>query len=292
MKQKILLDTDLGSDIDDSVALAYLLSKPECELLGITTVTGDTEQRARMASALCIAAGQPDIPIYPGAEQTLLIEQKQPAVPQAAALARWQHRTDFPKGEAVEFLRCTIRAHPGEVTLLTIGPLTNAALLFRVDPEIPALLKGLVMMVGLFGNKAAGYSPLEWNALVDPHATAIVYQTPVAQHRSIGLDVTTRVTMTKDEVRARFTAPLLRPVLDFADVWFQHTGGITYHDPLAAAVVFRPEICTFTRGTVQVELTSPALAGYNHWRADPNGPHEVALEVDKQAFFAEYFSVF
>jgi len=65
MPTKILLDTDIGSDIDDAVCLAYLLANPDCDLLGITTVTGDTVKRASMASVLCKIAGR-NIPIHPG----------------------------------------------------------------------------------------------------------------------------------------------------------------------------------------------------------------------------------
>jgi len=289
--EKILLDTDIGSDIDDAVALAYLLAQPQCELLGITTVSGEPEKRAAMADAQCRAAGV-QVPIYPGAPLTLLNGQRQPECPQAAALERWPHRADFPVGEAVDFLRRTIRAHPGEITLLTIGPLTNAGLLFRADPEVAGLLKGLVMMCGVFTNRRPGVGPLEWNALVDPHATAIVYNTPVAVHRSIGLDVTTQVTLPADEVRARFTHPLLRPVLDFAEVWFRNRPHITFHDPLAATTIFNPHICLFERGQVAVELASPRFAGHTAWSPGPDTPHEVALEVDSGAFFDEFFSVF
>ena len=123
MTTKVLLDTDIGSDIDDAVCLAYLLAQPECELLGITTVTGEADKRAMLASALCKVAGK-EVPIFPGAEQPLLIAQKQPRVPQAAALDRWAHDTTFPQGQAISFLQQTIRAHPGEVVLLGIGPMT------------------------------------------------------------------------------------------------------------------------------------------------------------------------
>jgi len=288
---KILLDTDIGSDIDDAVCLAYLLAQPECELMGITTVSGEPEKRAAMASAQCRAAGK-EIPIFPGAPLTLLNGQRQPECPQAAALERWPHQAEFPQGEAVEFLRRTIHAHPGEITLLTIGPLTNAGLLLRSDPGIAALLKGLVMMCGIFTNRRPGVGPLEWNALIDPHATAIVYQTAVATHRSIGLDVTTQVWLPAAEVRARFNHPLLRPVLDFAEVWFTQRPHITFHDPLAAVTIFNEKVCTFERGQVEVEITSPRFAGHTQWTPDANGPHEVALGVDPEAFFSAYFSVF
>jgi purine nucleosidase len=289
---KVILDTDIGSDIDDAVCLAYLLAQPRCELLGITTVTGEPEKRAAMASALCRVAGK-EIPIYPGAPMPLLIGQRQPECPQASALERWPHQADFPRGEAVEFLRRTIRAHPGEVTLLTIAPLTNIALLFRADPEIPALLKGLVMMCGVFTNRS-GLGVMEWNAMLDPHATAIVYNTPVAVHRSIGLDVTTQVTLPAAEVRARFTPPLLRPVLDFAEVWFTHRPVITFHDPLAGTTLFNSAVCGFQRGQVEIELASPRFGGHTHWSpsARADAPHETALTVDPAAFFDEYFSVF
>jgi inosine-uridine nucleoside N-ribohydrolase len=288
---KVILDTDIGSDIDDAVCLAYLLANPRCDLLGITTVTGEPEKRAAMAGALCQVAGK-HVPIYPGAALTLLNGQRQPECSQAVALERWSHPSDFPNGAAIDFLRHTIRANPGEVTLLAIGPMTNVALLFRSDPEIPALLKELVLMCGVFTNRRAGVGPLEWNALVDPHATAIVYNTPLAVHRSIGLDVTTQVTLPAAEVRARFSHPLLRPVLDFAEVWFQSRPQITFHDPLAATTLFNEQVCTFERGQVTVELTSPRFAGHTHWAPGPTTPHEVALEVDPEAFFSEYFSVF
>src|SRR5215218_2852528 len=112
---KVLLDTDIGTDVDDAVCLAYLLAQPECELLGITTVTGEPERRAALASVLCLAAGRSDIPIYPGEAAPLKVPQRQPQAQQAAALPRWPHQEDFPQGQAVEFMRRTIRAHPGQV---------------------------------------------------------------------------------------------------------------------------------------------------------------------------------
>jgi len=298
MSTKILLDTDIGSDIDDAVCLAYLLANKECELLGITTVSGEAEKRAQMASALCTVAGV-KAPIYPGREEPLLPGLAwQPKAPQSSALVRWAHEEFFPQGQAVEFLRQTIRTHPGEVTLLSIGPLTNVAALFAADADIPSLLKGLVMMCGVFTNRLAGVGPLEWNAMLDPVATAIVYRATARVHRSIGLDVTTQVTMPATEVRQHFQVPLLRPVLDFAEVWFQHVDRITFHDPLAATTIFDDGICAFERGRVDVELKSERLYGMTHWSGvskditTPSGPHEVALEVNSQRFFEHYFSVF
>jgi inosine-uridine nucleoside N-ribohydrolase len=292
MSTKVLLDTDIGSDIDDAVALAYLLANKECDLLGITTVTGEAEKRAQLASVLCRAAGRM-VPILPGAERPLLIAQKQTLAQQAAALQKWPHDESFPARRAVSFLQETIRAHPGEIVLLTIGPLTNVAQLFSIDPQIPGLLKGMVSMCGLFSNRAAGWGPVEWNASLDPHAAAIVYRHRAPAHRTVGLDVTTQLSLGLGEVREQFAAEVLKPVLDFAETWVRHRDRVVFHDPLAATVIFEPSLCKFVRGTVDVELESRRLAGATHWGVDPAaGRHELAVSVDRDRFFEKFFSVF
>lgn len=285
--KKILLDTDIGSDIDDAVCLAYLLAQPQAELVGITTVSGEPVKRAQMASAQCKVAGK-QVPIYAGVGAPLLVETFQPRAPQAEALDRWEHDTDFPTGEAIEFMRRTIRAHPGEITLLAIGQLTNVALLFASDPEIPAMLKELVMMSGYF--MAEDRYP-EWNVKLDPHAAEIVYRAHPPVIRAIGLDVTLQVTMPADEVRQRFDTPLLRPVLDFAEVWFRQVPEITFHDPLAATTLFDDQICGFERGRVEIELTPGDASGRTSWHPDAAGPHEIATIVDAARFFEHFFSM-
>lgn len=288
---KLLLDTDIGTDIDDAVALAYLLAQPECDLLGITTVTGEAQQRAALASMICYAAEREDIPIYPGAELPLRGEQRQPVAQQAAARPRWPHQSEFPRGQALDFLRRTIRSHPGEVTLLTIGPLTNAAQLFQADPEIAGLLKGLVLMGGCFNPASPQYERVEWNVAGDVLASEIVYRAPVRVHRSLGLDVTQRVVMGAEAVREKFTAPRLRPVLDMAEIWFaQSFPAITFHDPLSAAVLFDDSLCEFARGTVSFDPDQ--VPGRTYWEpGGPGAPHEVAVSVDVDRYFEHFEKV-
>ena len=289
--EKILFDTDIGSDIDDAVCLAYLLSQPECRLLGITTVSGEPRKRAMLADALCEVAGKA-IPIVPGAESPLLIEQKQKIATQAEALRRWPHRTEFSQQPAAEFLRDVIRKCPGEITLLATGPMTNVAALFALDPQIPALLKGLVLMCGRFFAGEPKEPIAEWNAACDPHAAAMVYHAAVKTHRSVGLDVTAQVRMDRQDAVRLFTADILEPVLDFAGIWFRKAEQIVFHDPLAAAVLFNDGICTFQRGTVHVELAVGERLGETRWEPDGiHGKHEIAAQVQVDEFFRHYFSV-
>jgi inosine-uridine nucleoside N-ribohydrolase len=179
------------------------------------------------------------------------------------------------------------------VVLLTIGPLTNAGMLFSADPEIPHLLKALILMGGVFSRqpflKRRRY---EWNVTSDIQATGIVYRSPVKLHRSVGLDITQKVVLDAETVRQRFTAPLLQPVLDFAEIWFEgFYPSITFHDPLTAATLFDDRICSFQPGKVTVDTGSDP--GMVSWRPGPPGsPHEVAVSVDPERYFEHFFSVF
>mgnify|MGYP001021166680 CR=1 FL=1 len=292
VKTKILLDTDIGSDIDDALCMAYLLEQPKCELMGITTVTGEPIKRAKLASVLCKLAGK-DIPIFPGADKPLLIEQIQTKADQAERLSNWEHDKSFPKGEAIEFMRRTIRVNPNEIVLLSIGPLTNIALLFKIDPEIPKLLKGLVSMAGAFKYRFPELSLREWNAYLDPHASQIVYNTRIKSHISIGQDVTCKIIMSEKEMRQKFTTDLQKAVLDFAHVWFKRMDKVYFHDPLTAAIIFNRDICKYESGKVDIELKSDNLFGLTYWNTSFKNPwQEVAVDVNIPKFFKEYFSVF
>jgi purine nucleosidase len=185
-----------------------------------------------------------------------------------------------------------IHSYPHQISLLTIGPLTNIAQLFCIDPEIPSLLKEIVSMSGVFSNRLADVGPLEWNAMGDPHATAIVYNRTHGIHRSVGLDVTCQLVMEAESIHKKFKGDLLTAVLDFAQTHFKHTGYIAFHDPLAAVSIFITDVCTFNRGRVEVELQSFRLTGLTHWSQEPEGPHQIAVEVNSERFYEYFFSVF
>ncbi len=162
-----------------------------------------------------------------------------------------------------------------------------------LDPEIPGMLKQLVMMGGRYHTRADNGDMLEWNILCDPHAAAKVFAAPVPRLLAVGLDVTMQCRMDAGECRRRFAAGgPLAPTAAMAEVWFRNVPAITFHDPLAAALIFQPTLCDTEDAYVKVEIGNPHLLGLTYHRNDlETAPHQLAVTVDPEAFFAHYFSV-
>ncbi len=271
---KVLLDTDIGNDIDDALALAYLLAHPRCELLGVTTVTAGAPDRARLASAVCRHYGA-TLPIAAGAERPVTREPLQePPFEAADLLDRWPHSD--PEHDAIDLMRQSIVDNPGAVTLVAIGPLTNVARLFQAHPEVVPRLRSLVLMGGCYFSRE---DKPEWNLRNDPDAARIVFAAGVPHLRALGLDVTRRVHMTPSAFRDRFSGVLL----DFAGPWLARRDRVTFHDPLAAATVFEPDLCTYEAAGITVDGDG--------WTTLGPGTAEVAQTVAAERFFTHYFEV-
>jgi len=289
--KKILLDTDIGSDIDDIICLSYLLNNPECDLLGITTVTGESLKRVGLAQSICDIAKK-DIKIVCGKTDPLIIDQRQPIAEQAIVVKNLIGNNNQTTKNPIDFLRSVIRSNPYEITLLAIGPLTNIAILFLVDPELLSMLDNLVIMCGSFSGSNLENIKIEWNALCDPHAAEIIYKTKIKRHYSIGLDVTQKVTMTRGEFIEKFSSEKLKHILPYAEIWFEKENIITFHDPLAASFIFKPELFEFKNGYVEVDTTNPRTMGYTNISFDKNGPHSVATNINVGKFYEHFFSMF
>lgn len=309
--KKVLLDFDIGTEIDDAIALAYLLANPECELVGITTSCGESIKRAEMASVLCRAAGK-KVPIHAGCERPLLIPQMETTAPQAAILPHYEHDTGFAPNTAIPFMQKVIRENPGEVTLLAVAPMTNLGLLFAMDPELPELLDGLYLLCGSpthqrhdvvteslsamerddFIRVLASQGILENNSIVDPHATSVVYRARCRNFVNIGNNVSSRVVMTPEEAERRFRHPIMQVVMSIAREWFKDEPRVSFHDPLAAVCIFNDDVCSYKRGYMDCVLDSRLLGGMTIFREDPAGPHQVAWDVDGDKFFEHLFEVF
>jgi inosine-uridine nucleoside N-ribohydrolase len=292
---KVLLDTDIGSDIDDAICLSYLLCQPRCELVGVTTVSGQPHSRAALVDAVCRAAGRRDVPVHAGTEHAIGAPTPQPDVPHAAVLDRFGYRSpdEFMPNTAVTFMREAIESAPDEVTLLAIGPLTNVGLLFATYPDSARKLAGITIMGGAYSMSPWVGGGQEWNVYCDPVAADVVYRTPVRSHRSVGLNVTSPCVHTTRESLERFQTASgpWEVVAAIMEMCRNDSDTVTYHDPLAGALIFRPELCEWQHGRVSVELISERYRGATAFDPDPGvrAPHLVAAGVNPHAFFEELF---
>jgi len=182
---KVIIDTDIGDDIDDVYALSLALSSPEFQILGITSAWGDTALRSRLLDRLLCVTGREEIPVYTGIDTTSRHKAGASAFSQAPWASAGKQRP-YIAGDAIPFLLDQIRRNPGEVTLIAIGPLTNIGAAIDRDPATFRKLKRVVLMGG---SVAHGYGPSngasgpppepEYNIAMDPDAAQKLFQSGV-----------------------------------------------------------------------------------------------------------------
>src|SRR5436305_1261614 len=140
--EKVIIDTDIGDDIDDAFAVALALRSPELQILGITTTFGDTETRAKVLDRFLAEAGRGDIPVAAGPPTPPKTTFTQLRYAQGGHFAKPSHP------DAVRFLLDKIRSNPGEITLVAIGPLVNVGAAIDKDPVTFRRLKPGGLMGG------------------------------------------------------------------------------------------------------------------------------------------------
>jgi inosine-uridine nucleoside N-ribohydrolase len=314
---RIILDTDPG--VDDAIAIFLALRSPELHVVAVTPVCGNVPLSLTLPNALRLVeiAGRTDIPVAAGAATPLV---------RRLVAAKYAHGNnglggvDFPEPKlkpvsetASELIRRIVRANPGDISIVAVGPLTNVATVLKSDPTIAPLIKSIVIMGGsLSGGNITPAA--EFNFYVDPEAARIVFDSGVPL-TMVGLDVTNKVIIREEQVRileaaqnpvSQAAGKILRANFDRLSKT-GHANGFAMHDPLTVAQLIDPSVVTLKDYFVEIETTGELTAGqslgYAHGPVRRSPPLEtglstadtpeaefkpnakVAVEVDPDKFF-------
>ncbi|KNA18920.1 hypothetical protein SOVF_065850 [Spinacia oleracea] len=271
--EKLIIDTDPG--IDDCMAILMAFQTQEVDIIGLTTIFGNvqTENATRNALLLCEIAERPDVPVAEGSPGPL-----KGGMPRVADFV---HGTDGlgninllpPKARKIEksaaqFLVDKVSEHPGEVSILALGPLTNLALAIKKDSSFASKAKRIVVLGGAFFALGNVNPAAEANIFGDPEAADVVF-TSGANITVVGINITTQVKLTDSDLhglresKGRHTR-LLTDMCKFYRDWHVKSDGvygIFLHDPVSFVAVVRPDLFTYKKGVVRVE-TQGICAGY------------------------------
>lgn len=251
---RILIDTDIGGDVDDALALGMALNTPNVEIVGITNVYLANAWRAGVTKELLRVYGREEIPVCTGAEKPLIGWWDENRIPNSSPDygeyrgEKLPHAADFIIRKAEE---------TDDLVLLAIGPLTNVGLALAKAPHIAKRLR--IFMMGGQLNKAHP----EWNIVCDPEAARIVFESG-ADVTMVGLDVTNRCRFTRDEVDEIKNAgnPRAERLGLMMEQFIRNFGYLPIlHDPLALAALIWPDLLKLERKRILIETRGELTRG-------------------------------
>jgi len=321
-KEKVLLDADMVECFDDGVAMVMLANAPGIDLVGVTTLTGNSWAASGIAYTIkqLEVEGRTDIPIAMGYEYPLRPHRHAGITTERALCGRghdtwmgsfglqkpesWQSEyAELYKGtpsmtpdkrHAVDFIIDTIRANPGEVTIAAIGPCTNLAVAVRKAPDIIPLIKRIVYMGGAFYQQGNVTPSAEFNWWFDPEATKIALRTPFKEQIIVGLDVCEKVVFRKEHYDRLLgtlgkseQAKILRNT--FVGQTFEQDPNFTHFiwDVIVSAIIIDPSLIT-EEVTAFVDINDQVGLSYGQSLAYPvQGPEgslqaRIIMEVDEE----------
>ena len=279
--QKVILDIDIGDDIDDAYALSLVLTSPELSLLGITTAWGNTGLRAQLVEGLLSKTGKQDIPVFIG------VPTKANNVFTQASWASRFPRSAHADTDAIAWMAKTIRANPGQITLIEIAPLSNVGALIDRDPAAFHELKRVVMMGGSIhrGYGDLGYAPnhgpsAEYNIAMDVAAAKKLFASGVP----ITMAPLDSTQLKLDEVMRSILFHKSTPLTDSLEVLTQEWGGgnsatPTLFDVMAVEATIDGDLCPSQPMHIEIDD-----AGYTRPGAGKTNAL-VCLHSDSDRFF-------
>ena len=287
-KERIIIDTDIGDDIDDALAVAFALNSEEIDVAGITTVYKNTAARAELAKKLLMLYGRESIPVYAGCPQPLINRINPDEIPCQFSNDMKNIAINSDK-DAVDFIIGSVLDSSGDITLVPIGPLTNIAVAICKRTEIKDKIKRIILMGGAYY-----FHYNEWNIACDPEAARIVFESGIPI-KVVGLDVTLDCKLTKEDMNRIYSHRTGAPAfLSELVVRWQQKGNYfpILHDPLAVYAVFDREILAFKNESIAIETKGEFTRGTTFNRTDtrrgnnrdPVSGISVACSVDSRRF--------
>ena len=315
MATQLLLDTDIGTDVDDALALALLIADPDADLAGVTTAHAHAPLRAAIAGALLAGTASRDVPVTAGRSRPL----RRSSVKDFHWHQMWGHEgagvlTDSERSlpdpepereDAARFIIESAERAEGRMGLVTVGPVTNLALALQMEPGLPEILGPVTIMGGIVDKSLVAWpASFETNLNGDPLAAAIVLGSSL-EMTLVPLEVTLQVYLSREgrDRLAERGGPLARkldrlieemrePFLAFADKYGLDGSNFderTYlHDPLAVHVALGGEHATLTDAHVAVEYEGQILRTISHPERRPN--MRVCTAVNGRAFVADWLA--
>ena len=292
--KKVILDTDIGDDIDDSFALLLLLESHKFNCLGVTTVFRNSLKRAKMAKQLIRSLGY-DIKVYRGIDDPLKqnidhliskeIKEKEKYDEDGKYIfPQYDKSMENEKVEdenAVDFIIRMIHLYPHEVTLIPIGPLTNIASAIKKDPTIVPLIKEIRLM-----GAGLNLNFVEWNIFCDPDAAKIVFSSNINKIVAVTINVTSLTSLTEEEVNSlkNNDSKAIKLVYEAMMKWFKHYefSSPVMHDPLTVASLIDESIINTQLCHLDVDLSKDGYTFIND--NCPNNVY-VSTSLNKEKFF-------
>ena len=298
----VIIDTDPGQD--DAVALLAALASPEeLEVLAITAVAGNVPLDLTVANCLALVelADRADVPVYRGSSRPMVKElvtaeyvHGPTGIDGAGLDPPSLHQAE---GHAVDqIIELLMSRGAGEVTVCTLGPLTNIGMAIVREPRIIPKITELVMMGGGFFEGGNTTPAAEFNIYVDPHAAHVVFTSGVPLVM-MPLDVTHKALTTRDRLQ-RFTELGTRAgdsvagMLDFYDQWDMDKYGFEggpLHDPTVIAYLLQPDLFSGKHVNVEIEIQSQLTEGMtviDWWEVTDRQPNALVMNgIDADSFF-------
>ncbi|MEZ7172783.1 nucleoside hydrolase [Sporosarcina sp. OR05] len=297
--KKIIIDVDTG--IDDAIGLLLAAKSGQADILGFTTVNGNTslEQATINTAKIVKLLGRDDIKVVQGASRPLMREPHFEVSVHGndgigGALKEMEVEIKD-EGFAPDFIIEQAELHKGELTIVLLAPLTNMALAIRKEPRLKEWVKELVIMGGAVDHPGNITPTAEYNMYIDPEAAKIVLHAGIPI-TLVGLDVTSQTLLTVADIEKMRPSQIRDFVKDstnhYMNRYMELTGkrACSMHDPLAVGVALDKSLVRTEKLYVDVETNSDLCDGqtvcdFKNWtKKEPNV--DVCLEVDSERFIS------